>query len=48
MTSTIRVTSAQREAAELIVERSKREGKPVDPAVKAIAQARPASKRVRT
>jgi hypothetical protein len=39
MTATIRVTEAQRDAAQLIVERSARTGKPVRPAVSAIADA---------
>ncbi len=39
MTATIRVTEAQRDAARLIVERSARTGKPVNPAVTAIADA---------
>lgn len=39
MTATIRVTEAQRDAARLIVERSQRAGKPVQPAVTAIADA---------
>jgi hypothetical protein len=39
MTATIRVTEAQRDAAQLIVERSTRAGKPVGPAVSAIAGA---------
>ena len=39
MTATIRVTEAQRDAAQLIVERSARAGKPVRPAVTAIADA---------
>jgi len=39
MTATIRVTEAQRDAAQLIVERSARAGKPVHPAVSAIADA---------
>jgi hypothetical protein len=39
MTATIRVTEAQRDAARLIVERSTRVGKPVNPAVTAIAEA---------
>lgn len=39
MTATIRVTEAQRDAAQLIVERSAQAGKPVRPAVSAIADA---------
>lgn len=39
MTATIRVTQAQRDAAQLIVERSARAGKPVRTAVAAIAGA---------
>lgn len=39
MTATIRVTGAQRDAARLIVERSARTGKLVNPAVTAIADA---------
>jgi hypothetical protein len=39
MTATIRVTEAQRDAAQLIVERSARTGKPVRRAVTAIADA---------
>ena len=39
MTATIRVTEAQRDAAQLIVERSARAGKPVRAAVTAIADA---------
>lgn len=39
MTATIRVTEAQRDAARLIIERSARVGKPVNPAVSAIADA---------
>ncbi len=39
MTATIRVTEAQRDAAQLIVERSNRSGKPVRAAVSAIADA---------
>ncbi|CAN5392149.1 hypothetical protein BH09PAT4_BH09PAT4_09310 [soil metagenome] len=39
MTATIRVTEAQRDAAQLIVERSARAGKAVRPAVTAIADA---------
>lgn len=39
MTATIRVTEAQRDAAQLIVERSVRAGKPVNAAVTAIADA---------
>jgi hypothetical protein len=39
MTATIRVTEAQRDAAQLIVERSAKLGRPVRPAVAAIAQA---------
>lgn len=39
MGGTIRVTPAQREAAALLLERARREGKDVDPAVQAIARA---------
>lgn len=39
MTATVRVTEAQRDAARLIVERSAKAGRPVRPAIAAIAGA---------